>query len=65
MCFDEFFEKKSTKKTTTWLERGDLNPKMSSDDPESAQDWVQCDRCTKWRRVPHSVAEALGDDDEW
>lgn len=27
--------------------------------------WVQCDKCSKWRRVPKGVVDALGDDDEW
>jgi hypothetical protein len=27
--------------------------------------WIQCDSCSKWRRVPKNIADALGDDDEW
>ena len=27
--------------------------------------WVQCDNCSKWRRVPKSVADALDDDTPW
>ena len=30
-----------------------------------ADDWVQCDRCAKWRRVPEAVAESLDDDAPW
>ena len=28
-------------------------------------EWVGCDECGKWRKIPLSIAEALGDDDEW
>lgn len=30
-----------------------------------ADNWVQCDRCRKWRRVGESLVEALDDDDNW
>ena len=26
-----------------------------------AQHWIQCDSCNKWRRVPKSVVDAVGD----
>jgi CW-type Zinc Finger len=31
----------------------------------TADDWVQCDRCGKWRRVSEALAEALDDDANW
>lgn len=43
----------------------------SSDEEDSvkseqdADNWVQCDRCTKWRRVPKRVTDALEDDVKW
>lgn len=32
---------------------------------QDADHWIQCDRCSKWRRVPQKVAEAIEDDAEW
>lgn len=32
---------------------------------QDLESWVQCDRCTKWRRIPAAVAEALEDDSPW
>lgn len=29
------------------------------------QQWVACDACSKWRRVPAAVAESLDDDAAW
>ena len=29
------------------------------------QTWVQCDECSKWRRVPEKSIANLGDDDKW
>lgn len=35
-------------------------------EPEAeADNWVQCDRCRKWRRVPAALADALGEDEAW
>jgi hypothetical protein len=28
-------------------------------------EWIACDSCGKWRKVPAFVADALGDDDKW
>jgi hypothetical protein len=28
-------------------------------------DWIACDRCQKWRRVPAEVAAQLGEGEEW
>ena len=43
--------------------------KAAAPKPEPAADepleWVGCDACGKWRKIPLSIAEALGDDDEW
>lgn len=41
-----------------------------SDDPtasdnEDAENWVQCDHCNKWRRIPATFAEQLADDKSW
>ena len=30
-----------------------------------ADNWVQCDRCSQWRRVPESVVDNLADDSHW
>lgn len=30
-----------------------------------AHDWVSCDACGKWRRIPREIAMALGDDAAW
>jgi hypothetical protein len=27
--------------------------------------WVQCDGCSKWRRIPQSLANELGDHAQW
>ena len=35
---------------------------VAADEP---LEWVGCDACGKWRKIPLSIAEALGDDDEW
>ncbi len=32
---------------------------------EDEQSWVQCDKCTKWRRLPPEVAAQLNDEAEW
>jgi hypothetical protein len=29
------------------------------------QQWVQCDKCEKWRRVAAALAEGLADDEPW
>ena len=29
------------------------------------QTWIQCDDCSKWRRVPEKSIANLGDDDKW
>lgn len=29
------------------------------------QTWVQCDRCTKWRRIPQVLADSLDEDAHW
>ena len=29
--------------------------------PESADGWVQCDMCDRWRRLPLELVDALGD----
>ena len=29
------------------------------------ESWVQCDSCTKWRRVPKALADALDEDAPW
>ena len=31
----------------------------------STDEWVACDECGKWRRVPEAVVAGLGDDDKW
>ena len=30
-----------------------------------AEEWIACDACGKWRRVPASLAAALGEDQKW
>ncbi|CAD7699864.1 unnamed protein product [Ostreobium quekettii] len=32
---------------------------------ESAENWVQCDACNKWRSIPQAVADALDDETPW
>ena len=29
------------------------------------QDWVACDACEKWRRVPSNVMGSIKEDDKW
>ena len=29
------------------------------------QTWVQCDRCTKWRRIPQVMADSLDENAHW
>ena len=29
------------------------------------QTWVQCDRCTKWRRMPQVLADSLDEEAHW
>ncbi|KAI8470635.1 MAG: hypothetical protein J3K34DRAFT_521189 [Monoraphidium minutum] len=41
------------------------NSSGAAADDGGMQPWVQCDRCSKWRRVPKQVVDALGDDDAW
>ncbi|EEH52680.1 uncharacterized protein MICPUCDRAFT_42869 [Micromonas pusilla CCMP1545] len=33
--------------------------------PLTSDQWVQCDSCEIWRRVPKRIADALGDDEQW
>ena len=33
--------------------------------PLTSDQWVQCDYCEIWRRVPKRIADALGDDEQW
>lgn len=36
--------------------------------PKTAMDresWVQCDSCSKWRRVPKVLADALDEETPW
>lgn len=37
----------------------------AEDVPHPTDSWVACDRCSKWRRVPASLAETLSDDAPW
>jgi histone demethylase JARID1 len=30
-----------------------------------AEEWIACDACEKWRRVPAALARALGEDQKW
>ena len=32
---------------------------------EATEEWIACDACGKWRKVPEAVVRALGDDDKW
>jgi hypothetical protein len=32
---------------------------------QAIENWVQCDRCSKWRRVREELVEALNDDSHW
>lgn len=38
---------------------------VQSELEHDADHWIQCDRCSKWRRVPPKVAQAIEDDAEW
>ena len=42
-------------------------PDISPEAPivQSADNWVQCDRCGKWRRVGASVVDSLDDNSNW
>jgi hypothetical protein len=33
--------------------------------PRKDDTWVQCDRCSKWRRIPQMVADGLDEDANW
>jgi len=33
--------------------------------PKEKTSWIQCDKCQKWRIVPQSYMDQLGDDDAW
>ena len=44
---------------------GDQEHSASVLSDQDADNWIQCDRCNKWRRVPKSVAESILDDAEW
>ena len=55
--------------------KGSKRAKTSSNTPPNSgksatktivkQTWVQCDECSKWRRVPEKSIANLGDDDKW
>ena len=32
---------------------------------KKAQTWVQCDRCSKWRRLPQILADSLDEEASW
>lgn len=39
--------------------------KAAAPKAEEPLDWVQCTGCDKWRRIPASIVEKLGEEDEW
>ncbi|PNH00860.1 Histone-lysine N-methyltransferase ASHH2, partial [Tetrabaena socialis] len=44
----------------------DASPLSSSSlAPEDADNWVACDRCTKWRRIPAGFADQIREDAPW
>lgn len=50
---------------------GEVEEGCAAGSPEAASavaqadNWVQCDRCGKWRRVPETVVDTLEDDSNW
>lgn len=44
---------------------GDSDGSGSESDEAEADNWVQCDSCNKWRRIPVSAAALLDDKDPW
>jgi hypothetical protein len=44
---------------------GDQEHSASVLSDQDADNWIQCDRCNKWRRVPKQVSDAIDDDAEW
>ncbi len=47
--------------------KGDAQPsvKTSSSSLTEKDTWIACDACGKWRVVPKSVTQALGENDKW
>ena len=47
---------------------GTVMAEGEADTPSKTQQkvtWVQCDDCSKWRRVPQAVADSLDDNSSW
>jgi hypothetical protein len=40
-------------------------PAKKASTPKEKTSWIQCDKCQKWRIVPQSYMDQLGDDDAW
>lgn len=41
------------------------SPDDGSSSDDAAENWVQCDRCNKWRSIPQWVADGLSDATPW
>ena len=45
--------------------RGGGAARGGDNEAEATEEWIACDACGKWRKVPEAVVRALGDDDKW
>lgn len=51
---------------TATVRKGSSTSRVTSKPKEKPKtSWIQCDACQKWRIVPQSYMDTLGDDDAW